>query len=503
MVAKMTAAAGAARALVSARSGRRWWLPIVAAVAVTASEACKDSNVPYFDAPTSVPNTPDGIQNAVSGLFAFSRNDIGGYVQYMGGFARDAVQMSNGDPQILTFYTGLTPIPAASDGVWDNEYRDVGEALTVIATVPNTSPAYSTAQAAAIVGIAQTLEAINLMLVAETRDTLGIPIYPSGASPGPVYCNKDVWARIVALLDTANASLDAAGPIPLPIRVPAGFAAVGATAGPSTTAGSFASLNRALAGKAGVELAYAIARNSPATHPTPTTPGSPDVNALTRADSAIAASALFNPGALAPASQGNFTDPNGVYWDFSSQSGDLVNPINQQIGFYTVLKTYVADVDTLNDLRWKAKFQANPYQIELPTYNYLASGDLFDFYATTNAPIPIIRNETLVLWRAQAQLGLGNLANALTYINDVRTSVGGLAPVAGNDYVTVRNLLLKEQRPSLVFEGSGDRTIALRMYNLEAVADTTWGAKDLHTTVLPVEEQEIEGRNGSYNLTCQ
>ncbi len=40
------------------------------------------------------------------------------------------------------------------------------------------------------------------------------------------------------------------------------------------------------------------------------------------------------------------------------------------------------------------------------------------------------------------------------------------------------------------------------MYNLQAISDTTWGSKDLHTTVLPVPSSEIEGRGGSYSITC-
>ena len=108
-------------------------------------------------------------------------------------------------------------------------------------------------------------------------------------------------------------------------------------------AGSFASFNRALAAKAGLELAYAIARNTAATHPTPITPGAPDVAALTRADSAAGASALFNVAALVPPSGSAFTDDaNGVYLDFNAQSSDLVNPINQQIGIWQLLQTFTA-----------------------------------------------------------------------------------------------------------------------------------------------------------------
>jgi hypothetical protein len=258
-----------------------------------------------------------------------------------------------------------------------------------------------------------------------------------------------------------------------------------------------------LAAKAGLELAYAIARSTAGGHPTASTSGSPDVGALTRADSAATASALYNPATLAPPAPGGFSDnSSGVYWDFGAQSGDLVNPINQQIGIWVTLKTFVADVDTANDLRWKAKFDSNPNALQLPQYDSIATHKLYDYYPATNTPIPIIRNEGLVLVRAQIQLGLGNFANAMALINNVRTTVGGLPLATGTDYLTVRNALLKEQRISTVFEASNDRTIALRMYHLEAVADTTWTV-DLHTTVLPVEASEIEGRGGSYTLTCK
>jgi hypothetical protein len=169
-----------------------------------------------------------------------------------------------------------------------------------------------------------------------------------------------------------------------------------------------------------------------------------------------------------------------------------------------VLNTFVADVDTINDMRWKGKFGPNPYTLQLPAYSSYVSGDLFVFYPAANAPIPIIRNEGLVLERAQIQLALGNLGTAIALLNQVHQQVGGFASplTVASTYTAVRDSLLKEERISTALEGSGDRTISLRMYHLEATADTTWGAKDLHTTVVPVEAQEVEGRNGSYAMTC-
>jgi hypothetical protein len=469
--------------------------------------ACSPSNVGYLTAPTSVPNSPVGIQNAVTGLFSATRLDVYGFIIDMSTFARDAAIVWGDNPQDVTWFAGVVPIPPASAGVWSQEYLDVGQALSILKTLPSTSPAYSPAQAEAIVGIVETMEALNLMVLAETRDTLGIPIHAaSGGGPGPVFCNPDVWKYIVALLDSANDSLNTAGTVAIPITLPPGFASVGTQAGPSTVAGSFASFNRALAGKAGLELAYAIARNTPASHPTPTSPGAPDANSLTRADSALTASALYNPANLAPPSGSQFLEgPTGVYWDFSAQSGDQANPIHaNSAGIWDVLKTLVGDVDTLNDLRWKAKFAGNPFPLQLPAYNFIASEDIYNYYPATNSPVPIIRDEDLVLIHAQIRLGLGDLAGAITAINEVHQGAGGYATplnIAAT-YTAVRDSLLKEQRISTVAEYSVDRTIALRMYSLEAVADTTFGATDLHTTVLPVPTAEVAGRGGTYTVTC-
>jgi hypothetical protein len=61
---------------------------------------------------------------------------------------------------------------------------------------------------------------------------------------------------------------------------------------------------------------------------------------------------------------------------------------------------------------------------------------------------------------------------------------------------------MKEERISTVFESSNDRTVSIRMYNLEKTADTTYHALDLHTTIIPVPSAEVQGRGGQYTITC-
>ncbi len=429
----------------------------------------------------------------------------------MSSFAREAANFTNTDSRYITYSLGITPI---GNGVgwfttWANAYENIREAQQILASLPNVVPSYSTQDIAGITGVVQTIEALNYMFIAWAHDSLGLAIMqsPNATALALAVCNADGLRYIIALLDSANRTLNTVGPVPLPIKVPPGFAAVSAIAAPSTTLGSFAAFNRALAAKAGLMLAYAIARQQPASTPTPGSAGTPNVTALTRADSAATASALYNPGALAPNPIGQWTYDNySVLHDFSAQSGDQTNPINGVVGTQAVLDDVPSDQDTVNDLRWKAKFLLNPNPVQEQAYSFVASKYIYGMYPSPASPIPIVRNETLVLVRAQIRLGLGDFPGALALLNDVRTQVGGLAPVVASGYVAVRDALLREQQISTLMEGGADRVIALRMYGLEAVLDTTWThtqyAPDLHTTIEPIPEAELIGRGGTFNTTC-
>ncbi|HZS61188.1 MAG TPA: hypothetical protein VFA43_18065 [Gemmatimonadaceae bacterium] len=475
------------------------------AASLLVATACKDSNIPFFTAPTSIPNSLPGIQNAVTGLVSATRgtNDFFGFLVDATGFARDGANYTNTEPRFILYELGLQPIDPAWSGAWPGFYTNILQAHQIITAVPAVLPALSSQQRNAIIGVVQTLEALNYMMIAEDHDTAGIsimPLAPTTAPPG--LCVRDGWKYIVALLDSANNALVAAGGTALPVKLPSGFNAV------SADANHFSSLNRALAAKAGLELAYAIARGPGGNPPTPSSPGSPDQTALQRADSAMLASTLYNPGALAPNPAGGFApDAYSVLHNFSATSGDVVNPINQNIGTYVVLKNIPANQDTINDLRWRTKFVANPLTPQQPGYSAAVSPYIYNYYPAPGSFMPIVRNEELVLVRAQIQLGLGQFATAATLINDVRTAVGGLAPAAiGADYVSTRDALLHEQQISTAFEPSADRMIALRMYGVAAQQDAiTWtgsGKTDLFTTEEPIPFAEAAARGGTFSKTC-
>ncbi len=493
--------------------------------------ACKDSNVPFFTAPTQISNSPEGIQNSVTGIFSSSRIDFPDFIIEVGaGYSRDGAVFVNTEARTVEYPLGVFPEPNSWANDWAQEYQNIRQSILTLQTIPKVSPAYTAQQAAALTGLVQTLEAYNYMIVLEAHDSLGMDIQagtPTSALPAAV-CMKDGWRYIVALLDSANASLTAAGSTPMSsvIKLPNGFAGVGGAAGPSTVAGSFASFNRALAAKANLELAYAIARTpAGASRPTPATPGAPDATALNAALADLQASALYDPtGAfLVPNTPGGFSaDAHTITHDFSAQSGDQVNPVQGNIGLLAQLNDFIADVDTAKDLRWKAKFIVNPVvagggAVQQQLYNPVASPFIYGMYINPGSPIPILRDESLTLWGAQIYMGLGNYPQALALVNNVRTKVGGLTayPASdGLDYVKTRNDLMREQRISTTWEASIDRTIAIRMYGMAIVSDTTWSnpgggtedasvkVQDSHTTVEPIPSAELNGRGGSYTTSC-
>jgi hypothetical protein len=233
-----------------------------------------------------------------------------------------------------------------------------------------------------------------------------------------------------------------------------------------------------------------------------------NVAALTRADSAAHASALFVPGALPPNPKGSWAyDANTVLFDFSAASGDIVNPIAAINGTQAVLQEVANAQDTVNDLRWKAKLALNPNPVQQQSYNFVASRWIYGMYPGSASPLPIIRSETLTLTDAEIQIGLGNYAAAMALINDVRTEVGGLAPNASAaTYPNAVAALLHELQMSTLWESGADRVVAIRNFGLEMVDDTTWNGTvfnpDQHTTVDPVDAGELAGRGGTWTTTC-
>lgn len=481
---------------------------------VLAVGAC--STDPVSNLNQAKPGTDHTSYNELfEGVLYLTRLNLGNQIIMFSSFSRDAINFTTTDNEFVTMWggDGVAISPSRFYGVtnWTNWFTAIRQAQQLLTTLPNANPAYSATDLAKWKGIIYTIEAYAYMNADETKDTLGLPYNgPLGDvnTPAPILCARDAWKAIVALLDSGETQLNVSQSAGLPMPLPSGFNAVGAQASPSTSVGSFAAFNRALAAKANLELAYAIARSPGGTPPTPTTTGSPDAAALGRADSALHASALYNPGALAPPGAGDFSEALAVYQNFSPLSGDIANPFQ---GTY-LTTAYVLD-EALKDIEAGdnrlVKLIPSGSAAGTPYAPGVASSMTYGMYQQTSSPMPMIRNEELNLIEAQIRLGMNDIPGAVNAINAVRTNVGGLKAISasGQTYFTIRNQILHELRASTLGEPNGDRVSAIRNYGMPSVADTTWDhvakqGPDLHTTVEPFPVTDVATRNGNTAYTC-
>jgi len=117
------------------------------------------------------------------------------------------------------------------------------------------------------------------------------------------------------------------------------------------------------------------------------------------------------------------------------------------------------------------------------------------------APIPILKNEELLLLRAQAQIERGQLALATADINTVRTSYGLAAYAPFATVAAARTAVLYEKRYSLLMEGA-QRLVDLRAYGALNATSFKPGpnspfAGDIFTQALPIPLNEVSARGGS------
>jgi hypothetical protein len=323
----------------------------------------------------------------------------------------------------------------------------------------------TTAQKSAVAGFAKTIQALDYLHVINTRDDLGAPldvnIEPLSA-PAPVVAKAAVFGHISTLLDEGLTDLQAGGTT-FPFSLTPGFASF-------NTPGTFATFNRAL--KARVE-AY-----------------------------------RGNYAAVLTALSGSFINAGaplslGAYHSFSTGSGDLTNALFDPTGSVIVANpSIVTGADRKPDGTLDNRVLEKTEQLAAPrTLQGVTTDFVFTIYNSNVAPIPIIKNEELILLRAEARYFTGDPVGALSDINFIRTTSGGLAPrgpfVDDADFVTE---LLKQRFYSLLFEG-GHRWIDARRFGR---LSTLPNALSTHTIMsrFPFPEAECLARVPAPSQGC-
>ncbi|HEV8505937.1 MAG TPA: RagB/SusD family nutrient uptake outer membrane protein, partial [Chitinophagaceae bacterium] len=155
----------------------------------------------------------------------------------------------------------------------------------------------------------------------------------------------------------------------------------------------------------------------------------------------------------------------GAYYLYSAGGGDQLNPMffpqNSSGETRVVQPSFITDAEPGDERLSKA-----PKRTASTTQDGLTSDYDFFVYKTNVDPIPIIRNEELLLIYAEAKAQLGGAANlddAVTALNKIR-SAASLSDYSGA--VTTSAIIddmLKQRRYSLF--GEGHRWIDMRRYN--------------------------------------
>jgi hypothetical protein len=422
---------------------------IVATAGVLALTGCSADrlNVPNFNNPTPEAISGDpriAIPFLVNGILRGVRDNHTGFVNGTGILGRESYNYTPTEGRNTSgWLTADVNNPTSFGGIslWTGYYvilRNIDNLLRAVDAAP--SDAFSDAQKNAVRGFAHTMEALTLSYVIAGRHDLGAPVevQQDPLVLAPFVSRDSVYNRIIGRLNLARTELQSGGTA-FPFTLHTGFAGF-------TTPANFLRFNRALAARINAYRA------------------SLGVGGCTggRQNNPCYQDVLTNLSE-------SFVDPagslqTGVFNVYSSASGDVANSLSNQ-----ATSNIVAHYQSDQGLQVQAggqpdrRFQEKIVRLSAPkaaANPSIGVSTNFDFsnnvYASNTSPIPIIRNEELLLLRAEARYYRGDLAGATEDINTIRTRAGGLPARLATDIATEAAFLdelLYNRRWSLLFEG--------------------------------------------------
>ena len=460
----------------------------VTLAAATLLGACNsDLTVPNYNSPTpdGIAGDPiGGLQLGVRGVLFQDRASYAGFMNNFGILGRELYNYFPTDARSHThfFQNPLDPSGFAT-GAWTGPYLNLRNLFNLRATI--TAASMSDGRKAGSNGFAGTYEAYTLMMVSAQRHDYGaiVSIIEDPKVPQPFVSRDSVHNWVANRLDESYGQLTTAG-AEFPFTLHAGFTEKGDFDDPA----NFAKYNRALKARISV---WRGALGNPVC----------GANGVTCYQDAL--TALGN----------SFIDPAGdlragVYHVYSAESGDTRNALNagvdpDKLAHPSLTADAPRKADASMDDRYVAKIRAldTPRSPTGGATNGIATSIGFQIYPTATTSTPIIRNEELILIRAEARYFTGDAPGALADINTIRTRSGGLAArgafANADDFVTE---LLLQRRMSLLWEGH--RWVDVRRFGRLATLP-----KDLPTFFIhaqqPIPSAECDVRVGlDASLRC-
>ena len=415
----------------------------IAALGIVGVAACANFDVTNPNQPTLddllANPTRAKLSAAATGLFSRSRSEIASFIWRVGSMGREGINLAgNNQPDYQEPYFGPLSPSGFGGALWQSRYGLIRDANTYI-DASSRSGDLSSGEKAVAQAMAETLKALAFMYIIETRAKLGAPVdvgHGIEAAPAPFVKEDSVYAYALALLNDASAKLQANASATFPFPLPPGYSGF-------NTPATFRPFVNALIAKANVLRATAGC----------------GVTCYTAALAALNASFI------------DASDPSqlqkGVYFDFSNSPSDQVNDLSEPLDGVR----YFADSLILYQ---KAQRNGATPDLRLTSKTAAATASSpqsiggVDITGQSDAahPIPIIKNEELILLRAEARYQTGNTGGALSDLNFVRVNSGGLTPLAGfANTAAFVNALLYEREFSLLWE-QGTTWIDARRFNL-------------------------------------
>jgi hypothetical protein len=405
--------------------------------------------------------------------------------------ARDVYRIDASEPRYVTETLGGNPDPGSfsGSGGFGGFYTAIRSANTILLAL-NSAPSsqFSNAEVSAAKGFFRTMKAIDYYRVLELRDTVGLSIQSDDPQDvTPVRCKTAVLTYIAALLDSANTDLVAAGTASVPFALPTGFTGFGRD---YSKAANLVRFNRGWKGKVDFYRALDRTNRTPALYAT----------AIAELTAALGAA----PGAV-PQSQ----LATGVYYKFDP--AEVSNPrADSKVGLNPLVADSISGSSVpathIGDTRASKIVSRPTMSFGSPPANGISTSVTYSGAVANSAnqilPISLLRDEELVLLRAQAETEAGQLANATADNNTIRANYG-LAPLPTfPDVASARFETLYNKRYSLLFEGP-QRLVDLRAYGY---LNNTYLRKELpadpFSAAFPFPKAELDARGLSSNPAC-
>ncbi|MEP7377486.1 MAG: RagB/SusD family nutrient uptake outer membrane protein [Chitinophagaceae bacterium] len=381
------------------------------------------------------------LNNLVSGTESGMRNNQAMYLDVVGMIGREMYRFSGAEPRYTSDLLGAEDAVLNNNtfylnNPWGSRYRVIKNCNVLIKGATNSS-ALSAAEKKGYLGFAKTIKAHQLLTNLSMSYTNGIRLdVEDPDNIGPIVGYPESLTAIAGLLDEAKTDLTGADIV---YSLSSGFDGFNTTAG-------LIKFNRALAAR------VAVYRQQ-------WTEALTDLN-----ESFFSLTEDFN---------------DGVYNVFGNGLGDQLNlaffPQNQNGEVRVAHPSYATDITPGDDRINKATLRT----ASASSADLSSNRDVW-VYTSSLAPVPVIRNEELILIYAEAKIQSGGagLADAVTALNKIRTE-HNLLPYAGAvTQAALTDEMLRQRRFSLFFEGH--RWVDMRRYNrlnqlpIDRVGDDVW-----------------------------